>query len=157
MAYEEERLRILQRVSAGELTPEEGSLQIAMLRVGRAPAQPPLDPVMEEAIAPPRFERERPFAGHPFASRHAGPVTWPVLVALALPFLLVAGLAAAFAAGSIAVLTWLAVAVWNQAVAAHWLGGQPIGFFPTCWYIAVFAALWTALRWRRRLRDAFGR
>lgn len=141
MSYEEERLNILRRVSAGELSPQEGSLQIAMLKVHQqeAPsgAQSSADLAFEEA---PQDARRPPWPQMP---------PWPFMLLLLVPFLSIALILASALALVLALPTLLVVAVWN-ALASAWPGMMPsLSFLPTLALMMALALLWMLVGRRR--------
>lgn len=148
MSFEAERLRILERVSNGELSPKEGSLEIAMLRVHHERTD-------AEGLARPEpgAERQDPWAA--WRDRLGASPTrissWPLLLVLALPLLVAAGFILGGLALVLALPTLLLVAGWNTLLADR-AGWPELSFWPTLGAAIAAMALWTALRWRRRLR-----
>lgn len=135
--FEEERLRILERVEAGELTPQQGSLEIAMLKVkaqqGTADAAPEADPG-------PR--RAGPGAPNPIA-----------LGALLLVPFVVMGLIVVVATACFMLLpAFLMMHAWNGLVVPSVPGAGAVGFFQTLGAMVAFSLVWTMLRWRRKVR-----
>jgi hypothetical protein len=135
MSYEDERLAILQRVSRGELSPQDGQLEIAMLKVRteRAPDEPGLSTTGgprwdTEPEAPPNAPFARPFT-----------VNGPIAFAFALPILLIGGMVLVGTAVAFALPTWLVVTLWNPiALANHW---ATLSFWPTLAVVVVLFAL----------------
>jgi hypothetical protein len=138
MFDEEERLRILERVSKGELTPEEGQLQIAMMKV-KAQRQEP-------AVIAPEPEPQRP--------RQAPPVG-PLLALLALPMVLALAFVSASLAFMLAIPVYAFVWLWNAQV-VHVVPGAPmLAFWPSLGLAVLLMLLSGALRWGRSLQVSF--
>lgn len=151
MSFEDERLSILQRVSKGELTPQEGQLEIAMLKVRQ---QQPAEPGLEHAAprmdydVPPRHEQAPPFAGRM-------PINVPIAFAILLPLVLIGGVMLAGLALFLALPTYLLVAVWNGvAPAQHW---PMLAYWPTLGVLMLLFMILTITKWTRRLRVIFQR
>lgn len=162
MSFEAERLRILERVSSGELSPQEGSLQIAMLKVRyqeETPVAPDDTTTTVEPHAGPggdyngdyrRFES--PFG---FASAQMPPgfkLTWPLMLGLAIPFLIVVAFGLTMLGVILALPTLAVVLIWN-AVAPALPGVQPLlEFWPTLGMMMLAFIVWSLLGARRRAR-----
>lgn len=165
MSFEAERLRILERVSSGELSPQEGSLQIAMLKVryqDEAPIAPDDESTGLEAHAGPYEEpggQQRFEAGFDWRERFAASgmppgfkLTWPLMLGLAIPFLVVASFGLGMLALFLAVPTFALVLIWN-ALAPVLPGVQPLlEFWPTLGVVVVLFIVWSLLGMRRRAR-----
>ncbi|MDB5100146.1 MAG: hypothetical protein JWM80_4567 [Cyanobacteria bacterium RYN_339] len=136
MSYEKERLRILEMVSKGELTPEEGQLRIAM---GKVKAQR-----QEPAV----FTPEEP------AARKA-PGLGPLLALLALPVVLVLGFVMTGLTLLLAFPVYMGVWLWNAQVVPAFAGTPPLAYLPTLALVVLLMLLSGALRWRRSLRVSF--
>jgi hypothetical protein len=136
MSYEEERLRILERVSKGELTPEEGQLQIAMMKV-KAQRQEP------ELYAPPEPPPYEP------------PSVAPLVGLLALPILLLGGFFITAMTVMLAFPVYLAVWLWNAQIVPAFPHAVPLAYFPTLGLVVLLTLLSSALRFRHRLRVSF--
>lgn len=151
MSFEDERLSILQRVSKGELTPQEGQLEIAMLKVRhQQPTEPGLEPAarrMDDDV-PPRQDQMPPFAGRM-------PINLPIAFAILLPLVLIGGVMLAGLALFLALPTYVLVAVWNgMAPAQHW---PMLAYWPTLGVMMVIFTVLTVAQWTRRLRVLFQR
>ncbi|MFN3430490.1 MAG: hypothetical protein ACK46X_11090 [Candidatus Sericytochromatia bacterium] len=149
MSFDEERLSILQRVSNGELTPQEGQLEIAMLKVKH-----------ERAHDEPGLERAEPMGQYQDGARQQMPpfggalpfkLSGPIAVALALPFLMIGGLLLVGLGLFLAFPTYLGVSIYNQVAATH-PGWPLLGFWPTLGTAMVIVSIVTVLNWRRRIR-----
>ena len=132
--FEGERLRILERVEAGELTPQQGSLEIAMLKVkGQQAAEPEPEPE----------PRPRPL-------RAPNPVAVGAL--LLVPFV-VMGLIITTATALFMILpAFVMMYAWNGLVVPAVPGAAAVGFFQTLAAMVAFSLLWTFLRWRRKVK-----
>jgi hypothetical protein len=133
--FEEERLRILARVQAGELTPQEGSLQIAMLKVKA-----------QEAPEEPQAPRE------PLGSLPKAPNPLAIGLLLLVPFVVMGLIVTVGMLMFMALPAYLAMAAWNGIVVATVPGTEAVGFLPVLAGFAAFGFLWTVLRWRRKVR-----
>ena len=135
MSFEDERLAILQRVSRGELSPQEGQLEIAMLKV-RAERGPDEPGVTTTSGATWDTEPEAP-TGAPFARPFN--VNGPIALAIALPIVLIGAFVLLGTAVAFALPTWLFVTLWNPiALANHW---ATLSFWPTLGLVVVIFAL----------------
>ena len=166
-AFESERLRILEKVSNGEISPQEGSLQIAMLKVKfqeeAAPEPDHQTTGMQEAAGAWRQdEGQGPYqGGFAWGGTPANfKPTLPVIAALAIPVLFVLGLMLGGMAMVLAIPTLLLVLVWN-AIAATAPDALPtLAFFPTLGAVLLAFIVLSILRgwWRTRLiMNMFGR
>jgi hypothetical protein len=146
MSFEDERLSILQRVSKGEISPQDGQLEIAMLKVRHQRAnEPGLEP------AAPTGTHEEPRQQPPFAQ--PTPPRWPIAFAIALPLLLIGGLTLVMIAAFLALPTYVLVTVWNQlAPAQHW---PLITYWPTLGALTLVATLLTFAQVTARLKALF--
>jgi hypothetical protein len=144
VSFEQERLRILESVANGELTPQEGHLQIAMLKhaAGKGDAAP------EQGVA---IDVDQPGAQQTRQQVRMG----PLLAIMALPFVMAGTLLFGFLAFVFALPTYFGVWLWN----AHLVGLHPalpvLSFWPTFGLVILFNFAWTLLSWRRNLRVAF--
>lgn len=135
-SFEEERLRILSRVEAGELTPQQGSLEIAMLKVraqGEAAPEPEDDP---QAQMPPL--------------RAPNPVALGAL--LLVPFVVMGLIVVVAMTFFMALPAYLLMWAWNALVVPNVAGMAEIGFFQTLAMMVAFSLLSTLLRWRRKVK-----
>lgn len=150
MSFETERLRILERVSNGELTPQEGSLEITMLKVKYQQE----DGSQAEAAQGAPIEVGRGFRDRfRFTPPPEGlKMSWPLMVGLLVPFLFVGG-ALLVGFGLMLALPALAITlVWN-AVAATSEGAMPLlSFWPTLGVMMLLSLLSSLLGFRRRIR-----
>src|SRR4051812_40368751 len=125
MSFEDERLAILQRVSRGELSPQDGQLEIAMLkmRAERPSDEPGLTTTGGARWdTEPEAPSEQPFA-RPFS------VNGPIAFAIALPLVLIGGMVLLGTAIAFALPAWLLVSIWNPiALANHW---ATLSYWPT--------------------------
>lgn len=149
MSFEEERLAILQRVSAGELSPQEGQLEIAMLKVRHQQAQEP----GLQAAAPGR-ESHDPFGQQPQNPFRMPPLSGPVAFALILPFVLIGGVLLVGLGLFLALPTVLLVNVWNQTAATQ-PGWPLLAYWPTLGGLMLAFTVFTLLNWGRKLRAMF--
>lgn len=152
MSFESERLRILERVSNGELTPQEGQLEITMLKVKHQQDTDSQTVTNDATVQSGGFgggfrDRFR-FARPPEGLR----LTWPLMVGLAIPFMFVAGLLLA-GMGLMLALPALAITmVWN-AVASTSEGAMPLlSFWSTLGWMVLLSVLSSLLGFRRRIR-----
>ena len=155
MSFEEERLSILARVSNGEISPQEGSLEIAMLKVKyqQGHEEPGLtaSPHERDDQGAHQGPFRGPFQAPPFGAAPPRALTWPLMLALAVPFLLIGGLVLGGMVLFLALPTYLFVALWNHWAAAG--GAAPeLSFWPTLGFAVMLFFLLSLLRWRRRLR-----
>jgi hypothetical protein len=140
-------------VSKGEISPKDGQLEIAMLKVRYQHAnEPGLEPAgpashqYDSYEAPPR---EAP----PFGRRM--PINAPIAFAILLPLVLIGGVMLGGLALFLALPTYVLVTVWNQvAPAQHW---PLLAYWPTLGVLMVLFAVLTVTRWTRRLRVIFNR
>jgi hypothetical protein len=148
MSFDDERLRILERVSNGELTPQEGSLEITMLKVKYQQETEAHQAASQEVQSGGGFRDRFRFARPPEGFK----LSWPLVVGLAIPFLFVAGALIA-GMGLMLALPALAVTmVWN-AVASTSEGAMPLlSFWPTLGVMILVSALSSLLGFRRRIR-----
>jgi hypothetical protein len=144
MSFEEERLAILQRVSNGELSPQEGQLEIAMLKVKHQQGQEPGLQASASGRDGHGAEHQQPFRP-PFA------MSGPLAFALALPFVLIGGVMLVGLSLFLALPTWVIVFMWNQAAATH-PGWPVLAFWPTLGALVLTFTVITVLNWGRRLR-----
>lgn len=163
MSFEDERLAILQRVSKGELSPKDGQLEIAMLKVKHR-QDGEQEPGLSHAAPHEETRRESPFGRNPFGSGQtpfgafAGPLklTWPMGLALAIPFVMIGGVLLIGLGLFLAFPTYLLVAIWNQSAATH--AGWPIlPYWPTLFSLMASVTIFTLLNWGRRIRAAMQR
>lgn len=131
MFDEEERLRILERVAKGEITPEEGQLQIAMMKV-KAQRQEPTLVEPEPQGAPPR----------------RAPNLGPLLALLALPVVLVVGFVSVALTLLMALPVYLGVWLWNAVLVPAVPGAPLLAYLPTLGLVVLFMLLSTALNMR---------
>lgn len=160
MSYEDDRLAILQRVSKGELSPKDGQLEIAMLKVKQQ--QGDNEPGLSHAGPDEDTRRQSPFGQMPFGNMPFGAgatplkLTWPIALALVIPFVMIALVLVTGLGLFLALPTYLLVAMWNQSAADH-AGWPLLGYWPTLFsMIAAFSAF-TLLKWGRRIRSAMQR
>lgn len=149
MSFDEERLSILQRVSNGELTPQEGQLEIAMLKVKHQQAND--EPGLERAESAGQYRDGAQQQMPPFGTALPFKLNGPIALALALPFLLIGGLLLAGLGLFLAFPTYLGVSIYNQVAATH-PGWPVLGFWPTLGTAMVIVSIVTVLNWRRRIR-----
>lgn len=140
MSTEAERLRILEQVSNGELTPQQGQLEIAILKT-RGSAD----------------EAERPEATYEAngGTPQRPPSLAPFMALLALP---VIGLGVMIVTGLtffLALPAYVLMSLWNAYMVPAIAGAPVLSFFSTLAGLVVFTILWTAIGWGRRLRLAF--
>lgn len=138
-SFEEERLRILARVSAGELTPQEGSLQIAMAKVK-------LEGTADEPEPGPRRAKD------PLPPLPQVPGKWAIYAMLAIPFLFLATLMSVGMAFFLALPAYVFMSFWNGWVVPSAPGTVEIGFFPMLGALVFASLVSTGLRWRRQLK-----
>ncbi len=139
--FDEERLLILERVEAGELTPQEGSLQIAMLKVK---SQERGGATADEA-GPGGAEgphRRQPRAPNPIA----------IGALLLVPFVVMGLIVTVALTFFMALPAYLAMLAWNALLVPSVPGLAEIGFFQTLAMLVVFSLLTTFLRWRRKVK-----
>ncbi len=139
-SFEDERLRILARVSAGELTPQEGSLEIAMAKVRLGEG--------EGAAPEPQGRRAR----DPLPPLAKGPSKWAIYGLLAVPFLMLSVLMSVGMAFFLALPAYVFMAFWNGIVVPSAPGTVEIGFFSTLATLVFVSLVSTGLRWRRQLK-----
>ena len=155
MSFEEERLAILQRVSKGELSPQEGQLEIAMLKVRHQSSDQ--EPGLAQAEPAYEARRENPFDQIPFG-RNFQPVqlSGPLAIAIIIPFVMI-GIVLVVGLGLfLALPTYVLVYFYNQAAAgnADW---PMLSYWPTLFSFMGVFTLVTVLNWGRRLRAIFQR
>ena len=136
-SFEEERLLILGRVQAGELTPQEGSLQIAMLKVkSQEGASAAAD---DDAHGPRAVPPARP-----------NPIALGAL--LLVPFVVMGLIVLTTVTFFMVLPAWLGMLAWNALVVPAVPGAEAVGFLQTLAVFVAFSVLWTLLRWRRKVR-----
>lgn len=134
--FEEERLHILSRVEAGELTPQQGSLEIAMLKVkAQGDAAP-------EAEAEPRAQMP--------PLRQPNPIALGAL--LLVPFVVMGLIVVTAMTFFMALPAYLLMLGWNALVVPNVAGVVEIGFFQTLAMMVAVSLLSTLLRWRRKVK-----
>jgi hypothetical protein len=132
MFDEEERLRILERVSKGELTPEEGQLQIAMMKVKAQRQEPAVFEPEPQGAQPPR----------------QAPNMGPLLAFMALPIVLVVGFVAIALTLLLAFPVYLGVWLWNAVLVPALPGAPLLAYLPTLGLVVLFMLVSTALNMR---------
>lgn len=168
MSFEQERLRILEMVSNGELTPQEGHLRIAMAKVSSgqdAPdgaaetataGEPGVVHVGEQQRGQDERGRDIPFGAQwPFGATEVPPPRLGPLVALmALPLafgFVLLGLGLAFV---LALPTFVAVMAWNAFVVSAHPTWPSLGLGQTLAAVVLLVLVGNVLVWGRRLRVA---
>ena len=150
MSFEEERLAILQRVSKGELSPQDGQLEIAMLKVRHQQGES--EPGLATAEPSRQEQHESPFGQTLPPMQLSGPLA----LAIIIPLVMIGGVLLVGLGLFLALPTYLLVLFYNQAAATH-AGWPLLSFWPTLFsFIGIFALV-TVLNWGRRLKAAFQR
>lgn len=140
-SFEDERLRILARVSAGELTSREGSLEIAMAKVRAG-----------DGAAPDEDAHQAPRARQPLPPLPQQPNRNALLALLAVPILAMGAVLTVGMAFFLALPAYVVMAGWNGLVVPSAPGAVEIGFFPTLAALVFASMVSTGLRWRRRIK-----
>lgn len=139
MSFEDERLRILQAVADGKLTPQQGQLEIAMMKVRSESTAPTAAP------EPPRFDPNH-------GPQAAKPPLAPLLGLIAFPMVMMAGFFAFMMSFVFALPVYLAITLWNALLAP--MGWPVLPFWPSL-AASVFAFMVISLiGWGRRMRVA---
>jgi hypothetical protein len=164
MSFEDERLAILQRVSRGELSPQDGQLEIAMLKVKHQQSGEQ-EPGLSQSVPHEDPRGQGPYGRNPFFAQGRsifGPdaqplkLTWPMGLALAIPFVMIGGVLLTGLALFLAFPTYLLVSIWNSSAASH-AGWPLLPFWPTLFGLVAAFSLFTLLKWARRIRAAMQR
>lgn len=135
--FEEERLRILERVEAGELTPQEGSLQIAMLKVQS----------QDGASAGAPEDEPGPYGVPP---RAPNPIALGAL--LLVPFVVMGLIVTVAMTFFMALPAYLGMLAWNALVVPSVPGAVEVGFFQTLALLVALSLISNLLRWRRKVK-----
>jgi hypothetical protein len=151
---DDERLRILQMVARGELTPQAGQLEIAMLKTKAQSVNPSEDEDMPSYIevGEAGLNGWRPHST--YGETAAKPNFAPLMALLALPLLAVAGFITLGLAFVLALPTYFVVGFWNAAIVPGHPGWPVLGFWSSLAASVALVGLWTLLGWGRRLKLA---
>ena len=148
--FEDERLRILERVSAGELTPQQGQLEIAMLKVGGP--DPADGHVVMAADAAEEQARAAGDAWREAFEQARPPSPWALGALVLAPFVAMGLVMAVGLAFFLALPAYLVMLGWNGLVVPAVPGLATIGFFQTLAIMVIVSLVSSVVRWRRRVQ-----